>query len=96
MADTRVTRKTDHPLDQSMARELKVLHVDGKDVALGLNLLVRTVVHQVYSESSSYRFYVRLAELIVNRVVNFVQSYKELGMKGWELRCPRRPCALEG
>ena len=44
-------QKTDHPLGQSMATEQKVKHVDGKDVAL--DPLVRTVVQQVYSESSS-------------------------------------------
>ena len=48
-ADTRVTRKTDHPLGQSMATEQKVQHVDGRDVVLDLNPLVgsiRTVVQQ--------------------------------------------------
>lgn len=78
MADTHVTRNTDHPLGQSMATEQKAQHVDGRDVGLGLNPLVKTAVHQEYSESSSYNFYVagylRLVELIVDRVVNFVYS----------------------
>ena len=46
MADT---RKTDHPLGQSMAMEQKAQHVDGMDVALDLNPHVWTVDHQVYS-----------------------------------------------
>ena len=45
-ADTRVTRKTDHPLGQSMAMEQKVQHVDGRDVALDLVGSIRTVVQQ--------------------------------------------------
>ena len=74
-ADTRVTRKTDHPLGQSMATEQKVQHVDGRDVVLDLGPLLRTVV-QVYpgTGSSSYSFNVagypgrfsRLVELVVD------------------------------
>ena len=60
-ADACVTRKTDHPLGQSMATEQKVQHVDGRDVGLDLNPLVRslrTVVQQVYFDLLSYSFYV--------------------------------------
>ena len=47
-----MTRKTNHPLGQSMATAQKALHVDGRVVALGLNPHMRAVVHQVRSESS--------------------------------------------
>ena len=59
-ADTCVARKTDHPLGQSMATEQKVQHVDGRDVGLDLNPLVRSlrIVQWVYLEASSYSFYV--------------------------------------
>ena len=50
--------------------EQKAQHVDGRDVELDLNPLVKTVVHHVYFESSLHGFYVagypRLAELIVD------------------------------
>jgi hypothetical protein len=54
-----------------MARDQKAQHVDGRDVVLDLNPLVKTVDHHLvyYSESSSYKFYV---EDIVDRIVNVV------------------------
>ena len=94
--DTRVTGKTDGLLGQSMATEQKVQHVDERDVGLDLNPLVKTVVRQIHCESSWYSFYVagypRLAERIVDRVVNFVRSAVSacIGVE-WELRCPGRP-----
>ena len=43
-AETPATRKTDHPLSQSMATEQKEQHVDGRDAVLDLNSLVKPVV----------------------------------------------------
>lgn len=97
-------QKTDHLLGQSMATEQKVQHVDGRDVALDLNPLLRTVVHQVYPESSSYGFYVvgyprRFLSSCRTYGRQSLTSYKVLGMgvvgvqegSGADYGSPRKP-----
>jgi hypothetical protein len=82
-ADTCVTRETDHPLGQSMATEQKVQHVDGRDVVLDLNPLLRTVVQVCPGlQSSSYSFMLQDILVDSSRLVELIVDgrYKVLGM----------------